>query len=467
MRKALALTLVLLVLSAGGLCLAQARVNARRDQVVFTERVLSGDRAAARGITVECRAHYDRRLFWDSTCTLGEEPVTRTQFTFSQAQQYETGMGTYTGVSAYTDYSGYGFDSGAAQVDGISAAYRALFEQTPAGEERTKTINLRDYYDDYPLSVTIGVPGGVLSWEGERTEGLGEHGPEQAKIDAFCDFFKIPVLEEEQCRISIEKNVDGSRAGRGWSSAESDRFEMNIKSVVADDACYFIFDSHTGEGKLIDTSQIPGGYGIYRLPYGPGAGGATEIFTEKLSMAYPLDPAVERYDLYLSTDKTRLLLLSLEDEAYVLTVVDAATMDPLQRLEIAGRAEGGMIWSVFLYDDFLALRLSDDRLVLLTAAGDGRYGHEFTARVAGEDTPVYSDAVLDWNGERLAVADILMEGEYRNDETCGFYLLVYDASGLLYSGTYDSSLDTGRGTGSYQYDCAPLDNQPLALRWGS
>ena len=52
MRKALAILLVLVILSASGIIAAHAVVNEQRDQVVISENVIYGDKVAAYGLTV-------------------------------------------------------------------------------------------------------------------------------------------------------------------------------------------------------------------------------------------------------------------------------------------------------------------------------------------------------------------------------------------------------------------------------
>lgn len=58
---------------------------------------------------------------------------------------------------------------------------------------------------------------------------------------------------------------------------------------------------------MVDTSLIPGGYGIYRLPYDR----EKEIFlSEKLEMVYALDPEKQYTDIYASPDGAKLFLVS-------------------------------------------------------------------------------------------------------------------------------------------------------------
>lgn len=76
------------------------------------------------------------------------------------------------------------------------------------------------------------------------------------------------------------------------------------------------------------------------------------------------------------------------------------------------------------------------------------------------------NAAMSWDGERLAVAEPQLEEDMNSGryEKCGFNLSVYDESGLLYAGKYDSSLDINRGL-DYSYRCRPLELSPIYLRW--
>lgn len=68
---------------------------------------------------------------------------------------------------------------------------------------------------------------------------------------------------------------------------------MNTESVITDDTCFFWFGNRTDNDRLVDTSRIPGGYGVYMLPYGPLApdseasafygGNVNEVYTDQLT----------------------------------------------------------------------------------------------------------------------------------------------------------------------------------------
>ena len=101
-----------------------------------------------------------------------------------------------------------------------------------------------------------------------------------------------------------------------------------------------------------------------------------------------------------------------------------------------------------------------------TVDGNGRYLHALTAPQPGDIDGTFADintyAAMDFDGERLILADILLETQYRTMQTCGFCLAVYDSTGLLYYGEYDSSLSVNPNTSYYSDNCFP---ESLTVSW--
>lgn len=257
MKKALVLITLLSVLLAGGMAFVFSDVDSARDRVTITEVPVFGDAAAANGLEVLVRTHYDRRLFWDTVYRTGFSSA-QTAFLFSQARLKETPPREYGGVLLDTGIE-YGFDmSPEGGQSGLAAAYRELFDRTPAGSKGKATVRLGDYYDCYPIRGTVDVPGYTLGWgAGFSADMEPEPGTEAYIILAFQDFFQIPVLEEETVDIFVTKNADGSMGGYGGGSTESDAFYIQTLSALTDDMCFFAFDAHTIKGNVADTSLIP------------------------------------------------------------------------------------------------------------------------------------------------------------------------------------------------------------------
>lgn len=477
MKKALVLMILLIVLSVSGMVLVFTVTNNVRDQVEITAISKFGDASAAEGLEVLARTHYNRHLFWNTTYRTDTAAV-QTGFLFSQTQIDENAPKEYSGVYMETGTQ-YGFDlRQEGKQSGIAAAYKELFDRTPAGTEATATLKLKDYYDFYPMGVTLDMPGNTLGWsEDYVADAAPEPGAEEYIIRAFEDFFRIPVIEDETIDISVTKNADGSTGGYGSGSTDSDAFYIRSLNALTDDVCYFTFNSHTGNGDVVDTSLIPGGYGIYCLPYsesGVVKNGVniSGILIDELSMVYSLNPEDTVFGLYTNPDKTKLLLLTKENNVCVLTVIDIEAMAPLQRLELESLGKGDNVWNTYYYDDFFALWLPENQLAVIDVNQNGEYEHRFTVELTDEANKLYYlniNAVMDWDGERLVVSDFLSNTYDReninNSKYCSFYLAVYDETGLLYYGEYLSSLDAGGRLNDRNDLCQHIYYSPLSVRW--
>ena len=113
--------------------------------------------------------------------------------------------------------------------------------------------------------------------------------------------------------MEAERNSIDSLGG-AWLSYELDRAKKNSDSFSFEtiacgtpEAVYFTFDPHSYRGELVDTSMIPGGYGLYRLPYDSEK---NVFLPEKLKMVYPLDPTRDYVSIHSSPDGQKLLLTS-------------------------------------------------------------------------------------------------------------------------------------------------------------
>lgn len=477
MRRAGILLLALAILSAVGLISAGVTVNAARDQVELTQTVLLGDPAAAQGLTIRTRANYQDRLFWDTLLRPGTEAAPETAYRFYQTEHHVSTPREPSGVELYTDLDSRFFDSddrSAAQPGTMAAAYWELFDATPLGEEGTATLRLGDYYDEYPLSFQVDLPGFGLAWNS-----VDEYDPNNLAgqlIDAFRAFFRIPVLEDETLEIHLRKDTEDQITSWGYGSGSTgDSFSLWTDGIVAADGAYFTFDCHTNDENLVDTSLIPGGYGIYRLPYSmdysTDPDGMAVPDPEGLAMVYPLDPNARLLDLTLSQDGKRLLLQTKEDDQFVLTVISLSTLDTLQRLELDWGEDS---WGYWLYpgDGFLVLLLSGDRIFVLDELEDGRY-----EQILSTPYPDFDELGIklwwstratvmdyDYEGGRLAIIWLLETNDYYFN-SCNLMLLVLDGSGTAYLGRYDSSLAVGGLPDTYQSNCLPTDSDPLSIQW--
>ena len=482
MRKILCLLLALLILSVGSLTFAFHSVNNTADQVELKETVLYGDKSKAEGLTVRSQNNYRDRCHWDTTYVIGAQPVADTAYRFTAEAEYNRSRGTPRALYLTTQINAY-FSNGAENPSGLSQAYQELYESMGPNEEKEIEVYVKDYHDFYPITGWLELPGCFFDWD--PLDMIRDRFTEEelAIIEGMENFFRIPVLEDDKELIALTTNTEKEIVGSGSGSISGDDFYLDTISPYTDEAIYIVFDAHTNEGEIIDTSYIPGGYGIYRLPYhakeADTHGHTAAVAIDELAMVYPLDPNLHLYGMTLSGDKEQLLLYTREENTFYLTVIDVATMDTLQKLELGKWREDTYGWRLFdENENFLAFTLNDGELVVAERQDNGTYTITLRTelRLGESDSPFANfylsrNAALAYDGERLAVIDSLQREYTREgrdyswrEYTCGFFTAVYDNSGLVHFGTYESSLDAGEDLGDQFSACLP-DYDPLSARW--
>lgn len=493
MRKALCLTALLAALAVGCLAGGFGWVNAAADQVTLTPVTHLGDASAADGLTMRARAMLSRKLVWDTTCSAADPGSIQTDYTY-----YELGYEYPWGVDDYRvelqNYLEYGFDYQLeeAQQWGLNRALKQLYDTTAPGTESSMTVRLADYMEYYPLAVYLVGDGAQVGFgmsEAEFAESCIADGelifvPEpdswEGAFLAFREFFRIPVLEEETVELTLGRGEDGRMAHWGGGSTGSDAFSLNTYdySAFAGGAIFFTFDPHTQKGDLVDTSLIPGGYGLYRLPLLTSEELEARqrnlaFLAEELEMVYPLDPNSRLVELSADKAGSALRLLTVEEDTLVLTIIDPVSYETKQRVELA---EWGADWyGMDLYDggDFLAMELPDDRLAVISIRDSGRYVAEFVVPSGSEAYDGLlryryfsnSGCGMDFDGQRLAV--LVPAAGYYNS-SCDAYLLLYDRTGMVYLGEYRSSLTTRLHSEDHACEyagCRFLDETPLTVTW--
>lgn len=463
MKKMLALMAVLVVLSVGSIGVIGAAVNAEKDQVVFTEKIVRGDPSLAEGITVKTRTHYLNHLFWESTYSLGNQKQCLTDYDFSLAQRFEEGHSHYEGLSLQL---GIWFEADMKetpvdQLTGVSKAFRELYDRLEPGEEQSKQIRLKDYYDYYPIAFTLTLPGdGWPDYDYFRFNGTPSE--EAAKQTAlFNDFFKIPVLDSDTLELSIAKPDGKSNVSKTSGFSAFDAYSPDTSSTYTSDKCYFTISDQKANGEKIDMSLIPGGYGIYALSYDSADDdGKSRLYADTLETVYPLDEEVHIFHLTTNAEQNKLLLFTSEQNATYLSVIDIETMKTVQKLQLFEEALEYLPY-VWEYEDFLVLQQSENELSVVTLNDDGEYELTFTTSVESDYSYFMNyDVTMAFDGKRLVIADQL----YDTQSACDFYVTIYDESGQRFYAEYQSSLspDCNSSYGKYAQFCI---RDTISVQW--
>lgn len=459
MKKILALMTALVLLSVSAFGVIGSTVNAEKDQVCFTENILYGDKSAAEGVAVSSRLHYQNHLFWESSYTLGENQSSKTDFDFSQLDRYENESSHYNGISLQLDFWSSSIDYEEIpieQLTGVPKAYRELYDETAPGEERSKQIRLKDYYDYYPIAFTISLPGeGWTDYDYLRYNGANS---EEAKrqVALFNEFFKIPVLDSDTLGLSVSK-PDGSgdpstTRGLDWFGT----YRTDSRSAYTSDKCYFSIVNRKDNGEKIDTSLIPGGYGIYAFAYDSATDdGKSKLYADTLETVFPLDEDVYVLHLSANSEQDRLLLFTSEQGATYLTVIDIETMKTVQKVQLFEDAIDSLSY-VWVYKDFLVLQRPKNQLSVVALNDDGKYEFKFTTPVESHYSYFMNyDVAIDFDGNRLVIADQLYDTQPGDD----FYVAIFDSSGQIFYAEYTSSLSS-----NYDYDhCEFFGSNPISV----
>ena len=262
--------------------------------------------------------------------------------------------------------------------------------------------------------------------------------------------------------------------GKENCSQQEDHFDFCSIACSTPDAVYFTFNTHTDGGDVVDTSLIPGGYGIYRLPYDR----EKEIFlSEKLEMVYALDPEKQYTDIYASPDGAKLFLVSqaarltavgVKEVQATAEIIDVRTMQCDRREEIVCSADTALGYDA---GDYLIFR-GRSELCLYTYQ-DGSYKKELMLADVDFRKPALQNLFYDnrcrtaYDGKRLSIlgeADFDIEDDDNTMwlwETAGTVeVAVLDASGLVYYGTLRSNMQDfydAKGYRAWEENVKPRD----------
>ncbi len=481
MRKTLALFLALIIALISAYSLAFTAVNKEKDNVIISEKYIYGDKTYAENVDVNFKALYSENLLWDIKYDIASGKA-ETDFSIYKDRirrdfKSQNELNLYTVL--YYNHFGKTEDNSP-----MNNAFEELAETAAPYEEVKKTVYISDYTDYYPINVDVAFENFYLdsSFHRETTA------PEGKLIKALKDFFRIPVIKNHRIRLHVQVDENGNITHSGTSTVTEDGdyelFSFYAESAVSEKECFIYFDNRSNYGPKPDISLIPGGYGIYSLPYSDT--GKEVIFdTENLRNVFPVKESESIYQLELSANKEELYMMSQEGNKCYLTVIDAETHTEKSKTLVSDREELSSHFG-FIDKDFIVISHShpynDPEISLYTPDGKGGFDKQFTTLqyvedeteiVSDEDSFKYAggdfylggnDFDVKWDGERLYVTNsrgdnspIIREGN--------FSLSIYDKKGLQFCGEYKTSLTTGYdGYQASGYYIGISDYDPIEIK---
>ena len=502
MKKSLILFTVLLLSGIGFLSVFQTSLLKEKDNVTFQDEILFGDASMADGISVDISTQYARHLFWDTTYKAGTKPSVSTDYRFYDTPKRATHEIQY-GIHMNVEIDSYNFDpeKSREELKGLDIAIYDLYHDdspslsigSTANEyNKVKVVNLKDYYDYYPLFMGISLENydNFWNWNDNLYYNNTQEGTSE-DYEFLKNYFRIPIIEGDSRSINMTIYHDTYSTFIDYSQNEEPYF-MDSYSAVTDDALYFMFTfNRNGEAADFDTSLIPGGYGIYRIPYETLPAKNTQVRPQQnvdikaLSMVYPLDKSIQVFQFTTTEDKSKLILVYQDtetpDSCTEMAIIDAKTFETLQTIVLEGieKPDGStevmVPYTLHVYEDFMAAYCSGDYLAIMSLMDNGLYHLDYIINI--HENPVfdyYIDSrgitVMDMKDGQIAITGLKTKsyGDRYYNESCGFYIAVFDKDGLVYYSEHDSSLDRGQ----YPYHNStvqPLSyyesEKPLAIVW--
>ncbi|MDO5331236.1 MAG: hypothetical protein Q4E99_01030 [Bacillota bacterium] len=354
----------------------------------------------------------------------------------------------------------------------------------------TKYYYLKDIHEYYRPSVGIGA--NVFSSYSSNRNLAGYDTAAEIKFwNKFYDYFKIPVLENDIIEVtgtrvksnnspaiwgfnmvggSVYVGADGQLHGSEDALSESadrviiipDTYCFDSKDVLANDALYFTFSNVTNNGKHADFSQVPGGYGIYKIPYDKEKDtkqgfkeGVLDI--DNLQTIFSLNENEQVRNMGLSSDGLHLYLIldvhTGTSASIVFKSINLKTFNVDQEILLEA------------YRDFCFVKQKKNFIVVRTRytgnVSGANYDH---LKVLYEKNPGVYEMLIDvemgtmeaklWenytpvcacDGKRFAIAAFEQKSvsDYIswNDVGTGIMLAVYEDNELKYVGKYTNSLD--------------------------
>ena len=477
MRKAWILLMTLLVMASVGFGVAQYLVNLEREAVTWEEETIYGDQSAVAGVQIRTRNHMNQHLYWETVGTLGTELNPETTFTFTntpiegESEQIYWGLGLSANQSFLADLSFGGHEriseASKEKYADLIAYCLACYESVEVGTEKEFSLDLGEYLDFYSLSGHVVIPDAPTQFVDEFS---GRMEAPTAFTQAVHEFFRIPILGDYKVNFTINRKHNGASFGSSYAGGVDGEgiYNPEFDSIYMNGNCYLTFNPVAPNGEIADTSQIPGGYGLYRANIGYGETGL--VWESPVAeMVYAMDPSVEFSHLEKSDDDKHLYIHTWQDNKLIRTILDEQTMEVLQEFELYERENhpkygqyetiGDFYTEVKQYDDFLAIlqfsvnnEESEKNTVTVFAEDDrGLYHHKFTVPMSPETVDVNDDLLiyssvtnqLEYDGEQLYVVQNVFQDVkygYARHDNCDFYVMAYNPEGIAYVGKYHVNL---------------------------
>lgn len=511
MKKSFALFCGLLLAALVGVGVVSAGAMASAEQVTFFENKAlqaalkrepqlrwspAAGPQAIQDLRLELGILSRERLHWQIELSPAIDPAKgQTDFALRPYDQQLEAFGSHNRIelrfngSFGASVSGGVFELGnEGNAFGLDKMLADVASRAPNNGTYTETVDLRDYYTSWPLTVDLDFPGAWMNWdeivairqqlENGQDDTTAPRKGAYLLANALLKAFRFPITGHPRMEVELQM-AQGGVVGIHANMVEMNEAGPAVWSFGActNTACYFVVDAREADGSLMDYSSTLGGYGLYRLPlYKEG----DVPRPEDLKFVCPLSIKERVRLMFANEDGTRLLLVVEDETGQRLHVFDDAG-NLVQRLPIPGAEKDqwgrfytapGLLLAVQAHmgDKGLSEPKAQPSFILFDQDEQGNYRQQMAdALPADKDFELlyqggrYGNApAIAYDGRRLALAESYGTG-YGGD--CGYALLVYDEDGLLYADARQSSLASGDTRVQTQENCK-VEPGSVRVRFG-
>ena len=363
MKRRILVTVLALLLALGALVTLNSSVS--RTALPIEMQVLTslGDSSAAQGLTVDYRIALDSCLRWYTKY----DPASGANST----DFHVTGNRNTTTVLPYgllgEEYNDWWIVSGLLdERDTRDPIVFGILNEAASGQGREnsrgtsimKRLYPIDYYDSYPLrlsqqSVTEGIspdnsPGYYEDW-----------------VNISFDKLRIPVTENDF--FELEFRVDSTETGQQMNYVSGSGLQYVQNAFTP-------YCAASEDGVLVtvgfpadvqpEADWAPEGFGLWYMPVRmqevtderSGASGTVSYsfpVVAECRLVYPLDIGTQRVMLLRrSDDGTHILLVTAENDRYVLRVLDSGDYHLVRKIELCEATAHEYTETSYIYEDY-------------------------------------------------------------------------------------------------------------------
>ena len=364
MKRRILVTALALVLALGALVTLNSSVS--RTALPIEMQVLTslGDSSAAQGLTVDYRIALDSCLRWYTKYDPASG-ANSTDFHVTGNRNTTTVLPYYSLLGeTYNDWwlvSGLlnGRDTRDPIVSGIrSEAASGQGRANSRGTNIMKRLYPIDYYDSYPLrlsqqSITEGIspdnsPGYYEDW-----------------VNISFDKLRIPVTENDF--FELEFQMDSTETGQQMNYVSGSGLQYVQNAFTP-------YCAASEDGVLVtvgfpadvqpEADWAPEGFGLWYMPVrmqevtderGEASGTVSYSFpvVAECRLVYPLDIGTQRVMLLRrSDDGAHILLVTAENDRYVLRVLDSGDYHLVRQIELCEATAHEYTETSYIYEDY-------------------------------------------------------------------------------------------------------------------